>query len=423
MRQLDRLRPRPAAALLMLVLVAAMSAPMSTPVAGPAHAAPDRQIHQVEEAAAQQPDDVVAQLQELLSHHATLAIRLTRATLTDDPGFVDTAESALVRVIDDMEVALTPILGETGATRFSSLSERQTQLLFRYAAGVRDGDAAAQRTARSQLERAVEAQAGLLADLSSGGRDRATVITDALRAHSELQLSQVEAFDRGDYERAYELQRAAFADTFALAATAAKAAVRVPPPTPSDELQTALAMLLGEHVELAIDTMRSGATGSPDFEAAAGALNANTQDVTDAMDALFGPERARQFNDVWADHIDLFVAYTVAVVEDDTETMEAVRDRFDRVMRRFGTTLQAATGGAVDADVVTEAMGQHEQMLIDQIEQYADGNFTGAHRQSYMAYAHIRQVADVLSTAFARAVADDMPQGGPETGGGGMAAP
>lgn len=423
MRPMERIRPRPAAALLMLVLVAAMSAPTPTPVAGPMRAAPDRQIHEVEEAAAQQPDDVVAQLQELLSHHATLAIRLTRATLTDDPGFVDTAESALVRVIDDMEVALTPILGETGAARFSSLSERQTQLLFRYAAGVRDDDAAAQRTARSQLERAVEAQAGLLADLSSGGRDRTTVITDALRAHSERLLSQVDAFDRGDYERAYELQRAAFADTFALAATAAKAAVRVPPPTPSDELQTALAMLLGEHVELAIDTMRSGATGSPDFEAAAGALNANTQDVTDAMDALFGPERARQFNEVWADHIDLFVAYTVAVVEDDTETMEAVRDRFDRVMRRFGTTLQAATGGVVDADVVTDAMGQHEQMLIDQIEQYADGDFTGAHRQSYMAYAHIRQVAEVLSTAFARAVADDMPQGGPETGGGAMAAP
>lgn len=422
MRSFARLRPRPLGVVLGVVLAVAAIAAMSAATATPAPKTPrpaDQQVHHHDDASAQQPDDVVAELQALLSHHSTLAIRLTRATLTDDPAFVDAAENALVRVIDDMEATLTPAFGADRAARFSSLWERQTKLLFQYAAGVRDDDAAAQRRARAQLERVAERQADLLAGLRGGDGGGPA---DALRAHSERLRSQVDAFAREDYQRAYELQRAVFADTFTLGTTAAEAAVSVPRPTPSDELRAALAMLLGEHVELAIDTMRAGATGSPDFDAAAAALNANTQDVTDAMDALFGPKRAQQFNDVWADHIDLFVDYTVAVVEEDTATQKAVRSRFDRVMRRFGATLQAATGGTVDGDVVTESMGQHEQMLIDQIERYAEGDFAAAHRQSYQAYAHIRSVADVLGAAFARAVADDMPRGGAQTGGGGMAA-
>jgi hypothetical protein len=49
-----------------------------------------------------------------------------------------------------------------------------------------------------------------------------------------------------------------------------------------------MAMLMGEHVELAVDTMRAGVNGDPEFEAAAGAVDANTRTVTDAMSRMFG---------------------------------------------------------------------------------------------------------------------------------------
>ena len=366
------------------------------------------------------PKALVSQLQTLLSHQATLAMRLTRATLTDDPGFVDAAGNALVRNVDDLEAALTRAVGADAAQRLSSQWERQTQSLFQYATGVRDDDVDARRLATRQIDGVVEDQATLLARLGDGRVDRAAV-ADALRSYFDHQIRQVQRFGAGDHGRAYELQRLAFAATFPLARTTAQAAVRVPDPSPTDELRTALSMLLGEHVELAIDTMRAGATGAEDFEAAAAALDANTRDVTEAMDALFGAKQAQAFNEVWADHIDLFVDYTVAVVEGDAAARDAVREKFDRVMRRFGTTLQRTTGGLVDADVVTEEMGAHEQHLIDQIEQYADDDYRAAHQVSYAAYQHIRHVARVLAAPFAKAVAEDIPRGGSQTGGGGMA--
>jgi len=366
------------------------------------------------------PDALVSQLQALLSHHATLAVRLTRATLTDDPGFIDAAENALVRNIDDLEAALTPAVGVDAAQRLASQWERPTQSLFQYAAGVRDDEADARRLATRQLDGVVEDQATLLARLGDGRVDQDEV-ADALRSYFDHQIQQVDRYGAGDHGRAYELQRLAFAETFPVGRATADAAMRTPKPSPTDELRSALSMLLGEHVELAVDTMRAGATGAEDFEAAAAALDANTRDVTEAMDALFGAKRAQAFNEVWADHIDLFVDYTVAVVEGDTAAREAVRERFDRVMRRFGTTLHKITGGRVDADVVTEEMGAHEQHLIDQIEQYAENDYRAAHRVSYTAYQHIRNVAAVLATPFAKTVAQHLPRGGSQTGGGGMA--
>lgn len=366
-------------------------------------------------------DELVDELQSLLSHHATLAIRFTRATLSDDPGFVEAADDALVRNTADLEEALRPAIGADRAERFGEQWQRQTQALFQCAVALRDDETATKQEAQRQLDRYVEDQSSLLAQVSDGRLDRSGV-ADALETYVERQVAQVEHFSEGDFGRAYELQRTAYDQMFPLGRTVGQAAGPLPAPSPADELQTALAKLLGEHVELAIDAMRAGVEGADDFEAAAGALDANTRDVTDAMDALFGPRRAQQFNEVWADHIDLFVDYTVAVADGDEATKREVRGQFDTVMEQFGTTLATATGGLVDAEVVTEAMGQHEQQLIDQIEQYAEGDFGAASEVSYTAYQHIRHVADVLAGAFAEAVQQDLPQGGADTGGGGTAA-
>jgi hypothetical protein len=191
--------------------------------------------------------------------------------------------------------------------------------------------------------------------------------------------------------------------------------------TPRDQLSSALAQLLGEHVELAIDAMRAGVEGAPEFAAAAGALNANTEDVAGAMDSLFGAERAETFNALWADHINLFVEYTVAVADDDEAARNDVAERFDEVIDRFGIALADTTDGEVDADVVQQAMTQHERQLFEQIEVYAAQRYGEAHDLSYVAYEHIRETANALATGFADAVGENLPLGGPQTGGGGTA--
>jgi hypothetical protein len=361
------------------------------------------------------------QLETLLGHHVTLVIRFMRATVSGNPGFVDTAHAALVRNTQDLTDALSPAVGEQQAQEFGDLWQQQVQALFTYAAGVRDDDQDAKDAARAELDAFIEDQSALLAELTDGRLTREQTARHLRQKVAQL-TEQVDAYAAGDYERSYRLQRTAYALMFPIGTALADATQEMPAShTPTEQLSSALARLLGEHVEIAIDTMRAGVDGAPEFEAAAGALNANTEDVADAMDSLFGPERAEAFNQLWADHINLFVEYTVAVAENDETTKDDVAARFDQVVNRFGTSLEGTTDGEVDADVVRQAMTGHEHQLFEQIEVYADQRYGEAHDLSYVAYEHIRTTANVLAMGFADAVSENLPQGGPQTGGGGTA--
>lgn len=72
--------------------------------------------------------------------------------------------------------------------------------------------------------------------------------------------------------------------------------------TAAAELRTSLGHLLSEHAYLAVEAMRRGAEGSADFEAAAGALNANTEDLSAAITSVYGEEAGAQFNEIWTNH-------------------------------------------------------------------------------------------------------------------------
>jgi hypothetical protein len=361
------------------------------------------------------------QLETLLGHHVTLVIRFMRATVSGNPGFVDTAHAALVRNTRDLTDALRPAVGPQQAQAFGDLWQQQVQALFSYAAGVRDDDQDVKDAALAELDVFIEDQSALLAELTDGRLPRDETAQHLRRKVAQL-TEQVDAYAEGDYERSYRLQRTAYALMFPIGIALADATQEMPArQTPTDQLSSALARLLGEHVEIAIDTMRAGVDGAPEFEAAAGALNANTEDIAGAMDSLFGAERAEAFNQLWADHINLFVEYTVAVAENDEAAKSDVAARFDQVVNRFGTSLENTTDGEVDADVVRRAMTGHERQLFEQIEVYADQRYGEAHDLSYVAYEHIRTTADSLAMGFADAVSENLPLGGPQTGGGATA--
>ena len=67
-------------------------------------------------------------------------------------------------------------------------------------------------------------------------------------------------------------------------------------------------MTLGEHAELAVDAMRSGISGLPDFPAAAGALDQNTNELTGTIEVCSARRAHGSFQALWGDHIDAFVA-------------------------------------------------------------------------------------------------------------------
>ncbi|HSK98290.1 MAG TPA: hypothetical protein VK891_16805, partial [Euzebyales bacterium] len=306
-----------------------------------------------------------SQLETLLGHHVTLVIRFMRATVSGDPGFVDTADAALVRNTDDLTRALAPAVGARQARAFGELWQQQVQALFTYAAAVRDDDQAARDDALADLDVFIDAQSALIADLTDERLSRSEAARQLRNKIAQL-TEQVDAYAVEDYDRAYELQRSAYALMFPIGTALADATQEMPAAhTPTDQLSSALAQLLGEHVEIAIDAMRAGVEGAPEFPAAAGALNANTEDVAAAMDSLFGADRAEAFNRLWADHIDLFVEYTVAVADNDEAAKDDIAARFERVIDQFGSALAETTEGQVDAEVVHQAMTRHEHQLFE----------------------------------------------------------
>lgn len=364
------------------------------------------------------------QMQSLLGHHVTLGIRFMRATVNGDPGFVDAANASLVRHIDDIEQALEPVAGAEQAAEFGDRWEQHTQSLFQYSQAARDDDAAVREEANAALATDLDDLSAMFKDLTSGKLPRPAA-REALQGIAGLLTEQIDAYATQDYERAYQLERDVYATASGVGQALAEATTGNAPGTveytPREQLTSSLAMLMGEHVELAVDAMRAGVNGDAEFEAAAGALDGNTKAVTDAMSSMFGDDAAGQFNGLWADHIDLFVDYTAAHAAGDDSAMTQARNEFDEVISQFGTALATISGGALSDAAVNEVLTIHEHHLIEQIDVYAGDDYAHAHDIAYTAYQHMRDVALVLADGFAEAVGDRLPTGGADTGGGNTA--
>ena len=80
-----------------------------------------------------------------------------------------------------------------------------------------------------------------------------------------------------------------------------------------------------------VGALRAGATDAPDFKAAADSVNANTTALAGAVGMLFTPAAGHSFEQLWADHIDLLVAYSAAIAKGDDAAKAQITQRAERV--------------------------------------------------------------------------------------------
>jgi hypothetical protein len=364
-------------------------------------------------------------LERLLGQHATLATRLMRARVDGAEAFARVAVDALVTNTEELTDVVESVYGPDGATVFAELWADHGTALFNYTVGLVEDDQAAMEDAEAELERYIEDFSAFL-EAATDGELAAADLAPGLRMHVDHLIGQIHAFADGDYARAFELQREAYEHMFPTGRGLAGGIAAQHPgelPLPVDEeapqLRSTLGLLLGEHLELAIDAMRAGVHGAPQFEHAAAALNANTEELTEAMEALFAADDAARFNTLWADHIDAFVQYTAALAEDDEAGREAAIARLHDFHDALGRHLSDMTGGELDADVAAEVLRVHDEQIAAQIDAYAAEDYEEAYRISFEAYQHIFDAAAALATAIEAHVGPELPVGGAPTGGGG----
>lgn len=372
------------------------------------------------------PADLGTAFEQLLGHHATLAARLVRTGMRGDDDLVEATDQALVANTDDLGAIVEGLFGAEAAQQFERLWATHLASLFDYASAVAEGETAQRDRARAELEQYSTGVASFLAG-ATGGRIPEATLAEAFTVHVGHLTGEADAYGAGDFERAYQLQRDAFAHVFPLGRTLAAALAAetgrppVPMGDPAQQHRSTWGQLLGEHFELGVDAMRAATSGAAEFSAAAGALAANTAEITGSLDALFGPERAAGFNQAWADHVDLLVAYTTALAEGDDDAREAARGDMGRYREAVAQTFNEATGGRIPPAALQATLSTHDDHLVQQIEAYANGDFATAYDLSYEGYSHMFDLAAALAPAIEAQLATQAPVGAAQTGGGGTA--
>jgi hypothetical protein len=406
--------------------------PGSAGVAAPGAAQPGHHSHgdpvavaAVQRAAAPAAGSELAlRLQALLGQHSVLAADFMRGRIRGDEDFAQAANAALGKNTDAMTRLVGDISGADAAKQFGPLWGDHVLALFRYAGGLADRDEAVLAEARKTLT-SFELNLGSIFAAASGGRLSEDAAHQALLAHVDHLLQQADAYASRDYAAADRLYRQAYRHTYDLGRTMAgallPAAQSATMQTPVWRLRSELGKLLAEHVVLTVDVTRAAVTNSGEFTAAAGLVNGNTRDLATAMDSLFGAPAAKNFQSLWAYHVEQLVAYAGATAASDAGRREQARKNLHGFEQRFATFLQTATGRRLDATSLAKALLAHDQMLLRHADEFGAKNYPAAHDIAYDTYEHMLVLARQLAGAFGATVAARLPVGGAQTGLGGMA--
>jgi hypothetical protein len=229
-----------------------------------------------------------------------------------------------------------------------------------------------------------------------------------LNAHIIQLKGQIDAYAQGNYNSAYELNRGAYEHMFMTAQVLAEGIAKQQHlaggknSADAVALRITLGRLLGEHAILAQFAMQKGLDGKADFKQIATALDNNSQELGDAIGAVYGKDAGVAFlgdGGRWRAHIGFFVDYTKAVAAKDEAAKKQAVAQLYGYMAADSKFLSGATG--LPAKAVQQNLTLHIQQLTGQIDAYAAGDFAKAYGLERAAYAHMYGISDALATAIA----------------------
>ncbi len=170
----------------------------------------------------------------------------------------------------------------------------------------------------------------------------------------------------------------------------------------ASDLRALLNNLEAEHVDLASAATRAGFDGDPSFEAAAGSLSKNTDELTAAITSVYGEEAGAEFKEIWASHIGFFVDYTVAAKGGDTAGMDKAVQNLNGYVEAISTFLSDANPN-LPKDAVSQLITEHVTLLKEAVDKHGAGDFAGSYDAQDRARTQITtQIADTLSGAIVK---------------------
>lgn len=322
-----------------------------------------------------------ATLTALLEEHVYLAgyAVATAYVAGADSAEFEAAAGTLDMNSQDLAAAIASLAGEEQGAAFLELWRQHIGFFVDYAVAVKSGDQAGADAAQQNLM-GYTAQAGAFFEQVSAGQLPAAAVAEGLAGHVSTLSAAIDALAAGDPTAPALLKDAAghvvmAAGTFAGGFDAALD-LDGDPADGASELRSGLTALLTEHVYLAGLAVFTAYTaeGGPDsdaFAGAAGALDANSVALSDAVASLAGPEQGTAFLELWREHIGFFVDYAVAVAADDSAAAEAALTDLDGYRPQAGAFFEEVSGGELPADDVAEGLRVHVETLAGAIDSLA----------------------------------------------------
>jgi hypothetical protein len=370
------------------------------------------------------PREVRARFEQLLGQHALLAVRQARSEVAKAPDLKTVVDTSLAANAGALRQLVTTTYDGAKAAEFERLWKGYTDELASYARASATGNSTGVKEARAALLAHCDDWGAWLEDASAGRVEAATATKNAQARVGQL-MGQVDAYADRDYAEAYKLERQAYQGTYGTGTTLAKASLTSKEAAGLDKapenLRSAFAMLLGEHMELIVDAQRATFAGSPEFDAAAAQVNANTATLTKAMSGIVGPDKAAEFQTAWANHVEGLMAYTAAVAGKDEAGKAVAKENLDAFAERLALYFSDVVRNVLATDPLTDAITAHDAHLINQADAFAAKDYARAQQVQDEGYTQMVGVANVLVDAIEKVMAADLPAGGSKTGGGGTA--
>jgi len=337
-----------------------------------------------------------------LGEHAYLLMEAMRAaaSASADAGAITATLNANS---DAIAAAIGSVYGDAAGTAFRTLWQRHIDAARAYGDAVRTKDTAARDKAGADLD-------AFKADLDAFLRQANPQLNAADEAHAvSLHLQQLRAYADGDYAQAYRVARQAYNHMYELGDMLARAVARQFPDrfpdervafSPASELRIGLDRLLGEHLVLAAEAMRSSISASPDTAAARQSLDANGDDLSAAVASVYGDAAGSAFSAVWRAHLDAYLEYIDALGAGDTARADAARASLTAYGKVFGDFM-AKANPRLSSQAVSQLISHHTQALLAMVDAYRSGNTDQAYQVVGEAYDHMFTVGDALATAIA----------------------
>ena len=166
--------------------------------------------------------------------------------------------------------------------------------------------------------------------------------------------------------------------------------------TPAADLRVTLNSLLREHVNLGMSALYNVIDGAEATTASVEALDDNTNELAATIGSVYGDDAQDAFDEIWTAHIGFFASYATGLRTDDEDLRDDAKTDLENYQIDISNFFNGALP-AIDKSVVIAGSGEHKDLLIAAMDEYAAGDFAAAYEVQREADKQIAGIANLLA--------------------------